>query len=235
MVPTLQRYAVRPRVGNARNHPRHRGVGDPMSKLAIDLVGDLVCPWCYLGMHRLERVVAALGAEDRVEITLRPFLLRPATPPGGIDIHVELRKRFADLEPVFARLVGEAQRSELPLDPTRQRFVYSTIAAHALLRHAESRGTARALALALYRAHFDEARNISEPDVLAEIGARHGFSAEEVRTIVGDASELEITRHEASQASASGITGVPVFRISGNVLAGAQPEATLRAAIEAAL
>lgn len=206
-----------------------------MTALTIEMFGDLVCPWCYLGAHRLARVLTELGVDDRVAVTHRPFLLRPATPPGGLDIHAELRKRFGDLEPVFARLVAEAHKSELDLDPRRQAFAYPTLAAHTLLRHAASRGTQRALATALYRAHFDEARNISDPDALAEIATAHGFTAEEVDAIVTDPGELARTRTETQQASAAGITAVPVFRIGGQTLAGAQPEAVLRAAITAAM
>lgn len=204
-----------------------------MPTLKIEMFGDLVCPWCYLGAHRLERVVAELGAD--IEVTHHPFLLRPATPPGGLDIHAELRKRFGDLEPVFARVVAEANSSGLDLDPRRQPFAYPTLAAHTLLRHAEARGTQRALATALYRAHFDEARNISDPHVLGEIAAHHGFTADEVHTIVTDPAELARTRTETERAAASGIHAVPVFVIGTQQLSGAQPEAVLRAAITAAL
>jgi predicted DsbA family dithiol-disulfide isomerase len=156
-------------------------------------------------------------------------------PAGGLDIHAELRKRFADLEPVFARLVAEAKSSDLDLDPKKQPFAYPTLAAHTLLRHAESRGTQRALAGSLYRAHFDEARNISDPDVLADIATHHGFTTEAARAIVTDPAELARTRSETEQAAAAGINAVPVFVIDGQRLAGAQPEAVLRAAIETAL
>lgn len=208
---------------------------DTMSKIEIELFGDVVCPWCYLGMHRLERVLAELDAGDRTHVRLRPFLLRPETPAAGIDIHAELRKRFADLEPVFARLVAEARASGLDLDPRRQAFAYPTLAAHTLVRHAQSHGTQRALARSLYRAHFDEARNIADGDVLADIASQHGFTADEARAIVSDAAELARTRAETEQASASGIRAVPLFVIGDQRISGAQPEAVLRAAIETAL
>lgn len=206
-----------------------------MPSLTIELFGDLVCPWCYLGAHRLERVLAELDVADRIDVVHRPFLLRPSTPPGGLDVHAELRKRYGDLDPLFARLVAEAESSGLALDPRRQPFAYPTLAAHTLLRAAEARGTQRALAVALYRAHFDEGRNISDPDVLASIAEHHGFVAAEVVELVTDPAELARTQAETRQASAAGITAVPVFVIGTQTLAGAQPESVLRAAITAAL
>ncbi len=207
-----------------------------MQPLEIDLFGDIVCPWCYVGTHRLERVVASLPEPERVAIVHRPFLLRPATPKDGLDIHAELRKRFGgDLEPVFARLVAEAQKSGLALDPKRQPFAFPTLPAHTLLRHALPRGTQRALALALFHAHFVDAKNVSDPDTLAELAAAHGFTKAEVLALVASPSEQIVTRSETEEASAAGIRSVPLFVIGGVALPGAQPEPVLRKAIDDAL
>lgn len=195
----------------------------------IQLFEDIVCPWCYLGRHRLERVIADLDA--RVTVVHRPFLLRPATPAEGVDIHVELRQRYGPLEPLFARLVGEAKKSELELDPSRQRFTYPTLPAHTLLRHAAARGTQGALAMALFRAHFDDAKNVADPEVLAEIGAAHGFTRDEARALVTAPDELILTRAETERAAMAGVHAVPLFVIGDRALSGAQPESVLRTAI----
>lgn len=199
----------------------------------IQLFEDIVCPWCYLGRHRLARVIADLDAP--VTVVHRPFLLRPATPADGVDIHAELRQRYGPLEPLFARLVGEANKSELALDPSRQRFTYPTLAAHTLLRHAASRGTQDTLAMALFRAHFDDAKNIADPEVLAELGAAHGFTRDEARALVTAPDELILTRAETERAKAAGVNAVPLFVIGERALSGAQPESVLRTAIAEAL
>ncbi|MBC8069754.1 MAG: DsbA family oxidoreductase [Deltaproteobacteria bacterium] len=206
-----------------------------MKTIEIELFEDIVCPWCYLGAHRLERVIAALPDPTRVTVVHRPFQLRPQTPATGLDIHAELEARYGNLEPLFARLVGEADKSGLALDPKRQRFTYPTLGAHTLLRLARPRGTQPALAMALFRAHFVDARNIGDPEVLAEIAADHGFEREEARALVTAPAELVLTRAQTETASRSGITGVPLFVIGGRTLNGAQPEAALRAAIDDAL
>lgn len=199
----------------------------------IQLFEDIVCPWCYLGRHRLERVIADL--EVSATIVHRPFLLRPATPAEGVDIHAELQKRYGPLEPLFARLAGEAKKSDLELDPSRQRFTYPTLPAHTLLRHAAARGTQNALAMALFRAHFDDAKNIADPEVLAELGAAHGFTRDEARALVTAPDELIITRAETERAAMAGVHAVPLFVIGDQALSGAQPESVLRKTIAEAL
>ena len=98
-----------------------------------------------------------------------------------------------------------------------------------------AKGTQRALVRDLFHANFIDARNISDPTVLGDIAQPHGFSPDEVARLVDDPDELATTRDEADQAVAMGVHGVPLFVFGGRVaLSGAQPEETLRAAIDRA-
>src|SRR5262252_2058951 len=136
--------------------------------LQIDLFADVVCPWCYLGHERLERVLEKLGQSARV--THHPFMLDPNTPPEGDDIPARLRRKYGvPPEQLWARLEGEARKSDLELDLSKQRFSYPTARAHALLQAADAKGTQRALSRALYQAYFQQARNINDPAVLADV------------------------------------------------------------------
>jgi predicted DsbA family dithiol-disulfide isomerase len=199
------------------------------STLRIDVVSDVVCPWCYIGSERLEKVIASLGLTDRVEVTYHPYLLRPDTPATGADIHEELRRKYgADPQRLFARVEAAARESDIELDLSKQRFTYPTVAAHTLLRHAKAKGTQRALAKALFEAHFVDALNVADPDVLERIGTVHGFTPDEVHALLHDPRELEQTRREAQQATRSGVDGVPFFSFGGQkAVAGAQPERVL--------
>jgi len=203
--------------------------------LQIDLFADVVCPWCFVGSERLERVLAALGRPARV--VHHPFLLNPNTPPEGDDVPARLRRKYGvPPEQLWARLEAEARKSDLELDLSKQRWSYPTARAHTLIRHAAAKGTQRALVRALYSAYFQEARNINDAAVLAEIAAPHGFSADEVAALIADAKELDETREEALGAAQAGIDGVPFFVFDDKLaVAGAQPEAVLRAAIDRAL
>jgi predicted DsbA family dithiol-disulfide isomerase len=203
--------------------------------LQIDLFADVVCPWCFLGHQRLERVLESFGQQARVKH--RPFMLDPNTPPEGDDIPARLRRKYGvPPEQLWARLEAEARKSDLDLDLSKQRFSYPTARAHTLIRHAAAKGTQGALVNALYRANFQEARNIHDPAVLAEVAAPHGFTQDEVTRLTNDEGELAATREEALAAAATGIDGVPLFVFGERLaVAGAQPEIVLRKAIEQAL
>jgi predicted DsbA family dithiol-disulfide isomerase len=209
-----------------------------MPTLAIDLFSDVVCPWCYIGSAHLDAALAQL-ASDGITATVahRPFLLDPTTPPEGAGLVERIRRRYGG-EPraIFSRVEEAGRAAGLALDFTRTTRTYNTIAAHTLLRHAEPRGTQRPLAQALYAAHFRDARKISDPDVLSDIAAPHGFDRDEVRRLATDAAERERTVAEATAAAARGIRGVPFFVFDRRLaVSGAQPVPTLVAAAREAL
>ena len=207
----------------------------PIEPLRIDLFADVVCPWCFVGHERLERVLASTGRAAR--ITHHPFMLDPNTPPEGDDIPARLRRKYGvPPEQLWARLESEARKSGLELDLAKQRLSYPTARAHTLIRHAEGKGRQDALVRDLYRANFMDARNVHDPGVLVEVAAPHGFTADEVMRLVTDDSELATTREIAQAAAATGIDGVPFFVFGERIaVAGAQPETVLAAAIEKAV
>ncbi len=203
--------------------------------LQIDIVSDIVCPWCFIGTRRLKAALATFPNLE-VEITYRAFLLDPTTPPEGQDLRERLRTKYgADPEKMFAQVERAARSSGIELDFTKVRRSVSTIASHTLLRHAVEKGTQVALAEALFAAYFLEGRDVSQSDVLVELGRAHGFGEGEVERILASQNELDQTRAEALAASREGITGVP-FTIFGGALAvsGAQEVDVFRRAIEQA-
>ncbi len=207
-----------------------------MRSLTIDVVSDVMCPWCYIGAKHLRDALAAM---PDVEATVRhvPYLLDPSTPEGGVDLRERLRAKYrADPEAMFARVEGAARAAGLELDFARVRRSHSTAAAHTLLRHAEAKGTQRALLDALYRAYFVEGADVGDPAVLADLASAHGFTRDEALQLAGDAAELAETRREAAAVAAQGVTGVPFFVFADRLAAsGAQPVEVLRGAIERAL
>jgi predicted DsbA family dithiol-disulfide isomerase len=206
-----------------------------MATVQIEVFSDITCPWCFIGTRRLADALAAWDGDGAV-VTHRPFLLNPDVPAEGIDLAAHLGAKYGrDPRAIFQVVRTAAEREGLDLDPLRQPRTYQTVAAHTLLRHAETRGTALALLDALFVAYFQEARNIADTDVLAEVGAAHGFEADEVRRLVTDAAELARTREEAGHAPRRGIHGVPHFVFNGALaFSGAQALEVYQAALRQA-
>jgi predicted DsbA family dithiol-disulfide isomerase len=193
----------------------------------IDLVGDIVCPWCYIGTERLVNVIAG---DASVQVTHRPFLLDPGTPEAGVSLPEMLRKKYgAEPAAMFARPEAAARESGIPLDFAKVPKSYPTTKAHTLVRHAPD---GLAMARALYRAHFVESENIADLETLVRIGGAHGVAEDTVRRVLGDATELAETRGQADAARRGGVTGVPFFVFAGRLgVSGAQSEAVLLQAL----
>jgi predicted DsbA family dithiol-disulfide isomerase len=194
-----------------------------MATLAIEIVSDVVCPWCFIGEHRLAQALARAGIEADVRFT--PFLLDPTTPPEGADLRERLRAKYRlDPEVMFDRVERAAAESGLALDFDRVQRSVNTVRAHTLIRLARDRGTQVPLARALFEAYFVEGRDIGAEPVLVEIASRHGFTRDEASALLADAAELDRTRAEAAAQGRRGITGVPFFVLRERyAVSGAQP------------
>ncbi|MCX5479876.1 DsbA family oxidoreductase [Kaistia geumhonensis] len=196
-----------------------------MTALSIDLVTDIVCPWCFIGLTRLDRALQESGIE--AEIRHHPYFLDPDLPEDGVDVAERLKAKYGgDIGAMFARVEAEAKKSGIALDLSRQPRQRPTDRAHALIAAAEAKGTQHALARALFETHFMEHRNIADPEVLAEVGARFGFTKDEALAAI-DTPALARVREAAAGMAQMGIGGVPFFVFDRRLaLSGAQAEET---------
>lgn len=205
-------------------------------EVTIDIHSDISCPWCFIGSRRLNRVLGERMPELRTRVRHHPYQLHPDAPAGGIDVHAMLRERYgADPSSLFERVEEAAREEGIELDLSLQSRAFDTAGAHTLIRHAAVLGTQSDLVDALFAAYFLEARDISDPAVLADVAAPHGFSEAQIRTLISDGAELGLTRMEAADAARRGVRGVPFFVLGGKyALSGAQPEHILEGAIRRA-
>jgi predicted DsbA family dithiol-disulfide isomerase len=193
----------------------------------IEVASDVICPWCYIGKRRLEKALKLLDGEVDVRISWLPFQLNPSMPKEGMP-RAEYRKaKFGSLErsrSLDARVIAEGRSEEIEFAFDRIERTPNTMEAHKLIGLAQDQSR---VVNALFRAYFEEAKDIGDPEVLADIAAQCGVQGWPEKA--HDVSQLE------EEVRAMGISAVPTFifaRRSG--VSGAYPAETLAQAIREA-
>ena len=197
----------------------------PKARLVVEVVHDLVCPWCYLGARRLLRTVR--GRPDLlIDLVWRPFLLNPDMPRLGMARSDYVVRKFGG-EDRARRLyssiaeIGRAEGVQFRFD--RVRRTPSSIDAHRLVRWAARFGRATETVEALFAAHFADGRDLGDQAVLCAIAASCGLSAAGAQTLLASDAELDGVQADNLRAHRLGINGVPCFVVGGrHAIAGAQ-------------
>jgi predicted DsbA family dithiol-disulfide isomerase len=203
--------------------------------IEVDFVADLACPWCYLGLVRLDRA-RAMRPERQVRVRWRPFFLNPGMPPDGMDRADYLRRKFGgDARDVYRRIEDSARADGVMFAFQRMPRTPNTLLAHRLILLAEEQGKADPVIRALFRALFQDGRDIGRADVLVEVAKGAGLDPAEVTEFLeGDRFAREVhAAHE--QAERIGIRGVPVFIVDQeHAITGAQPPEVLAGLLDLA-
>ena len=201
--------------------------------LLIEVASDVICPWCYIGKRRLEKALALLAGEVEARIEWLPFQLNPDMPEQGIARADYRRAKFGSVEKgrtLDARVAQEGAGEGIAFAFDRMQRTPNTVAAHQLVELAQKQGKADAVVDALFRAYFEEARDIGDAKVLQAIAERMGVSGWPA------AKNGELVREKEGRVRDLGISGVPTFifdRKSG--ISGAYPPEALAQAIRDAV
>ena len=211
--------------------------------LVVDVVSDVVCPWCYIGKRRLEKALDLLREREpdvAVQVRWHAFQLNPDLPPEGVDRRAYLDAKFggaARAGQIYERVRAAAAASGLALELDRIARQPNTLDAHRLIAWAQQRDAARAgdLVERLFRAYFIEGRLVGEHAELARIAGEAGYdSAAAAAFLASNALRSDVAAAD-ERARTLGIGGVPFFIFDGRVaLSGAQEPATLLEAIDEA-
>lgn len=204
--------------------------------ISVDVVSDVVCPWCFIGQKRLDKAIASVGDVD-VHIRWRPFQLDPTIPPQGKDRREYMLGKFGSEErirEIHARIepLGEAEGISFAFDAIK--VAPNTLDAHRLIRWAGAAGEAvqNKLVRRLFQLNFEEGINIGDHAVLIEAAREAGMDASVVATLLPTDADVEAVRTEIATASRMGISGVPCFLLEGKyAVMGAQDAGTLADAI----
>jgi predicted DsbA family dithiol-disulfide isomerase len=206
--------------------------------MQIDVVSDIVCPWCFIGKRRLERALE-MRPEIAFDVQWRPYQLDPDIPREGADRAQYMRAKFGDGPRVRAMsdaLKAEGLREEIAFAFDRIDRRPNTIDGHRLIRWAASAGLQDAVVERLFAAYFLEARDIGDPAVLEFLAADVGMDSVQVAELLAEDTDRAAVEREARLAGEMGITGVPTFIFASRyVLSGAREPEVLVQVIDKAL
>ncbi len=209
----------------------------PRPSVRIDVVSDVVCPWCYIGKRRLENAVALVPDID-VAITWRPYFLNPWIPREGIDRQTYLETKFgsADRYAMIAERVAAAAALEgLAYAPDKIGRQPNTIDCHRLILWSRSVTDPARMKQRLMDLYFAEGADLSDPKVLIQAAVDCGLDGDLVRGLLASDADAERIESEATAAKEAGIDGVPCFVFNSRIIVtGAQPPDYLASAIERA-
>ena len=209
--------------------------------LAIDIISDVVCPWCFIGKRRLEAALR-LHRERNPEaaepkITWHPFQLNPDMPPEGVDRDEYVRRKFGAERAgqVYGRIAAAGGEVGIPFDFAKVTRQPNTLAAHSLIALAIDAGKQDAVVEAFFRAFFLEGRDLTSAETLAGIAVGAGLDEGDVKAFLGSADARAHIEAEDKQAREIGVEGVPFFIFNRRLaVSGAQaPEVLLQAMLEA--
>lgn len=208
------------------------------ARLAIEIVFDFVCPWCYLGVKRLAFLLSRRQELD-VELRWRPFLLNPDMPRGGMARADYMIRKFGAEERarrLYASIAELGAAEGIGFDFGAIRRTPSSVDAHRLVREAGLHGVADRLVQRLFAAHFVEGLDIGSHDVLAMLAAQQGMNEADTLSFLAGGEGAEVIHAENLRAHRLGINGVPCFLIDGeHAIAGAQETEVLERLIDLAI
>ncbi|MET0219101.1 MAG: DsbA family oxidoreductase [Tardiphaga sp.] len=207
---------------------------DAIKPLQIDIVSDVVCPWCYIGKRRIENALA-LAPDVPVEVTWRPFFLNPWIPREGIDRATYLETKFGSVEAysgIAQRVVAAADEEGLSYRPETVKRQPNTIDCHRLIHWAEASGKAAAVKQRLMELYFRDGGDLSQSETLVQAAADVGLDADDIRQRLATDRDVELISGWAKEAADKGISGVPTYVFAGKyAVSGAQPAEQLARAI----
>ena len=190
-------------------------LGSPAT-LQIDVIADMICPWCYMGKRRLDDALNAVHGPSLVN--WYPFQLNPTMPDAGMPFEEYLAQKFGDperLQPGLAALQEEGLTEGINFRFDRLKRIPNTLNAHRVMKLAESDAiVASSLAEDILRGFFEEGLDIADQDVLAGIGELNGLAAHDVRDTLEDDKSRRMVLSQEAHVRQSGVTGVPDFLVN---------------------
>ncbi|CAD5272041.1 putative DSBA oxidoreductase [Alteromonas sp. 38] len=201
-----------------------------MKRVTIDMVSDVVCPWCIIGYERLQKAIAQL---DDIEVTIQfhPFELNPDMPQEGQDVREHIMEKYgltpAQSDQNRKQLIDAGASVGFKFDYFDGMRMANTFNAHQVLHYAGENGKQEALKLRLFAAYFSERKNVNDIDVLVSEAVSVGLNEQEVSELLANQTYADVVREHENLWLQRGIQSVPTFVIGNSGVAGAQDPETL--------
>ncbi|WP_405326740.1 DsbA family oxidoreductase [Leeuwenhoekiella sp. LLG6367-2.1] len=198
------------------------------NKLKIDIVSDVVCPWCIIGYKRLDKAIKELGLEDQIELEWQPFELNPNMPVEGQNLREHIAEKYgsttAQQEESQQRMIDAGAELGFKFDYFEDMRMANTFDAHILLEYAKDFGKQTELKMQLIKAFFSERKDVSKQSVLKEALLKVGLNAEEaLKRLDSEEARYEV-RTTQSYWKNLGVNSVPTVVFDRkSAVTGAQP------------
>ena len=193
--------------------------------MIIDIVSDVICPWCFIGKRRLERALV-LAPQPGLQIGWRPFQLNPDMPQEGMAREDYLRAKFGDAKGgrMYDQVRAAGAEEGIAFAFEKIRRTPNTIKPHRLIRWSAATGRQGAMVEALFRAYFLDGEDLSDDATLLRVAHAAGFEPADTAAYLAGTEDEEAIRSEDAFARQIGINGVPCFIVDRKfALSGAQP------------
>lgn len=204
-----------------------------MKAISVDVVSDVICPWCFLGKRRLDRAIALLDG-IKVEVNWRPFFLDPTIPKEGISRRTYMENKFGAerLKTIHDPLIAAGKEDGVPYAFDKITRTPNTMDAHRLIRWSHDGGKQHDVAERLFMAYFSLGLDIGDRAVLVKIAGEAGMDKADVSAKLENGTDVDAVNAEVERAYRMGVTGVPCFILAQRQgLMGAQPAEVLADAI----
>lgn len=206
--------------------------------MQIDFLFDVICPWCYIGKRRLEKMLGERHSPAPL-INWQPFLLNPELPSSGMDRNAYLAGKFGSqsrIRRVYGAIADVGLSVEIGFNFDTIGHTPNSIDAHRLVRFAARDDKAEAMVEALFEGYFVEGKNIGETDVLIELADRLGLDTKALADHLASDDGIAEIYDANAQAHRLGINGVPSYVFNQNmVISGAQEHNVLARMLDAAI
>lgn len=210
------------------------------SKLQIDIISDVVCPWCIIGYKHLMQAIDELGVKDQVEIQWQPFELNPDMPSEGENLRVHSARKYGSTpessQQFRVEMTERGNAVGFEFNYFDQMKMVNTHDAHILLEYAHQHHLQTELKLRLFSAFFSEQKDISDHDVLANELTAVGLNAQEAIARISNTDSRRALQEVKSQWQQAGISSVPTVVLNRrSAVSGAHPVESFKQFIQSEL